>query len=103
MSIEDVLNVLSNRRRRELIRYFETVSATNRRDLSEDLADRLGKEDQRKSIYISLYQNHLPMLDKTGVVRHNRRKGTVSAGENYETALIALRAVEGVIGNGEIE
>jgi hypothetical protein len=49
----------------------------------------------RKRAYIPLYQNHVPKLEKTGVVKTgDRRSIRISKGPTFTVVRDALRAVE---------
>lgn len=51
--------------------------------------------DDRKEIFLELVHTHLPLLDKTGMVAHDRKSGTVRI-EALDTAVVDLicRSVE---------
>lgn len=40
---------------------------------------------QRKRVYISLYQSHLPKLDDAGAVRFDQNRGTISVAEEADS------------------
>lgn len=76
-----VFRILSNRRRREVLRCLR-----DREDSAEigelarqiaarenDVAIEAVTHEQRKSVYTSLHQNHLPRLDDAGVIEADRR------------------------------
>lgn len=46
---------------------------------------------QRKRIYVSLRQTHLPALDDAGVVQFNSDRGNVARDENFEVASVPVR------------
>lgn len=86
---DDVFEVLYNRRRRDIITHLQdndgesTVS-----DLAEHIAAKendttvqMVGSSERKSVYVGLYQNHLPMMDDLGVVDYNKNRGTVHIAE----------------------
>ncbi|MFC4249263.1 hypothetical protein ACFOZ7_20415 [Natribaculum luteum] len=88
LSRDTVFQTLSNRRRRRALRYLiqhrndETVRM---RDLSEWIAAEENGVSrgqvtykQRKRVYTSLYQSHLPALHRDGIVDYDRARGTVS-------------------------
>jgi DNA-binding transcriptional ArsR family regulator len=81
-----VFSVLSNRRRRQVLRYLRTCESTVEvRDLARQVAawendlspDELTYQ-QRKRVYTSLHQTHLPKLDESGFVTYDRDRGTVT-------------------------
>lgn len=87
-----VFDILKNRRRRQVIRHLRDVEgAVTIGDLSEQLA--AWENDvpvpevtykQRKRVYISLHQTHLPKLDDSGVVDYDRRSGAVALNDSIE-------------------
>lgn len=85
VSDDDVFTVLSNCRRREVIRYLsESDGQVSVGELAEHIAvEENGtthqelSSDERKSVYVSLYQNHLPVMDDAGVVDYAENRKTV--------------------------
>ena len=83
-----IFEVLSNERRRLVLRYLqqrEVEEGVDFRDLVDQVAawengttiDRLDSSD-RKCVYTALRQTHLPKLDEFGVVEYDNRRGTVT-------------------------
>ncbi len=88
---DDVFDILRNRRRRYVLEYLREHEGTVALgDLAEALAN-WEREDEdayithrdRKRAYVSLYQTHLPKLDRTGIVEYNQPRGTVTLGPDY--------------------
>ncbi|MDS0299151.1 hypothetical protein NDI76_10385 [Halogeometricum sp. S1BR25-6] len=83
---DDIYSMLSNRRRRLVLNHLRrTEEEVSVRDLSEEVAaleNGIGAEEvtykQRKRVYTSLHQTHLPKLDDVGVVVYDRDRGTIS-------------------------
>ncbi|WP_142858768.1 DUF7344 domain-containing protein [Salinigranum halophilum] len=83
---DTVFSVLSNERRRRVLRFLnEERAGSDIRELSTQLA--AWENDvppeaitykQRKRVYTSLHQTHLPALADAGVVDYDRDRGTVS-------------------------
>lgn len=81
-----IYSMLSNRRRRLVLNYLRrTEEEVSVRDLSEEVAALENGIDanevtykQRKRVYTSLHQTHLPKLDDVGVVVYDRDRGTIS-------------------------
>lgn len=84
ISRDDLFEILSNRRRRQVIQFLEQ-QADGRADLS-DVVDRVAARenetgveglsyDDRKSVHISLYQHHAPKMDEAGVIDYDERTG----------------------------
>ena len=85
LSRDDVFNMLRNQRRRAVLEYLRTVDDTSTLD---ELARHIAAEEndieleqlssqQRKRVYVSLYQNHLPKMDNVGLVSYDKDRGTV--------------------------
>lgn len=83
---ENVLfTVLKNRRRREALRYLRRAEGTaSLRNLAEyvaaeenDVETSQLTSDQRKRVYTTLYQCHLPMMDEAGIVEYDQNRGRV--------------------------
>jgi DNA-binding transcriptional ArsR family regulator len=86
LSKDDVFSLLSNRRRRLALHYLRRSSGSaSVRELSRQIAawengveaDELTYK-QRKRVYTSLHQTHLPKLDDSAVVAYDRDRGTVT-------------------------
>jgi len=103
LSRNDRFDLLSNHRRRYAIHYLrqnggeaslgelaDTVAAWEN-DISPDAVS----YDQRKRVYTSLQQVHLPRMDDMGVVEFDERDGAVEVGPAVENLDIYLEVVEG--------
>jgi len=42
--------------------------------------------DERKRVYVALYQNHLPQLDDVGLIEYDQSRGRVAAGPALQQA-----------------
>lgn len=87
---DTIFDVLRNRRRRYVLRYLgEHEGVVELGALAEALADWESEGDEymtykdRKRAYVSLYQTHLPKLDRAGIVEYNQPRGTVEIGPEY--------------------
>ena len=86
LSRDTVFSILSNQRRRHVIRYLDRNRGTaSLRDLAEriaawenDVPESEVDYKQRKRVYTSLHQTHLPKLDEAGVVEYDRNRGTIT-------------------------
>ena len=84
LSKDEVFNLLRNSRRRAALQYLmERESKATRSELAEHIAAVENgvtptelNSAQRKRVYVSLYQNHLPKMDEYGVIRYDAREGT---------------------------
>ncbi|MBX0322291.1 hypothetical protein EGH21_04495 [Halomicroarcula sp. F13] len=85
LSRDETFEMLSNRRRRYTLHHLQdTESAVPLSDLAEQVAawenDTTVRDisaSERKTVYTSLQQFHLPKMDETGVVEFHQRDGTV--------------------------
>jgi len=88
--LDVVFDLLSNSRRRHVLRYLLTESAsTTLGDLAEYIAgiendkpEQALSSAERKRVYISLYQSHLPKMDEAGVISFENDRKTVELTEN---------------------
>lgn len=86
----EIFNLLKNSRRREVISFLRKHDGSaNLNDLAEHIAAeendttvRQLSSDQRKRVYIGLYQCHLPKMDKLGVIEYDKNRGTVELQES---------------------
>lgn len=88
VSLDDVFEILSNQRRRHVYWYLtERDEPVSLRDLSEYVAaeenekpiDQL-RSQERKRVYVGLYQCHLPKMDAMGFVQFNKARGIIELG-----------------------
>lgn len=85
----DVFHVLQAWRRRETLRFLlENDGEATLGDLADHIAayeteGQVGSTE-RKRVYVSLYQCHLPKLDDLGIVSFEQARGTVTATETIE-------------------
>ena len=90
--LDVVFDLLSNSRRRHVLRYLLTESpSTTLGDLAEYIAgienekpEQALSSAERKRVYISLYQSHLPKMDEAGVINFENDRKTVELTENAE-------------------
>lgn len=87
---DDVYRILSNRRRRYTLHYLLSHETTEVRPLAEQIAawehgidPNEVTYDQRRSVYNSLQQSHLPKLREVNLVRFDKRAGTVALAEDH--------------------
>ncbi len=101
LSRNDAFHVLSNRRRRYALHYLHQCDGSVAlRDLAEQVAawenDTTLAEvesSERKSVYISLHQSHLPKMDEVGVVTYDKDGNVVSLTENASQLAVHLEVV----------
>jgi DNA-binding transcriptional ArsR family regulator len=100
---DQTFETLSNPRRREALRYLRTREDDNPvsiRDLAEQIA--AWENDlptvevtykQRKRVYTSLYQSHLPRLHRYGFIEYDADRGTIELTPQAEALDIYLEVV----------
>ena len=105
VSRDRIFEILSNSRRRRVIRYLKAnadVPEVRIRDLAEQLAaweNETAISDvtykQRKRVYTSLYQSHLPKMAKYGFIEYDKDRGTVALTPETEALDVYLEIVPG--------
>lgn len=85
---ETVFDVLSSQRRRYTLYYLRGVDVADVNEVARQVAAwengvAIGdvERQQRKRVYVSLYQTHVPKLAATGVIEYDADAGTVTLGE----------------------
>lgn len=93
LPVDRVFELLKNQRRREVLRYLESVEeeTVSLSDLAEHIAAiendttvQAISSSERKRVYVGLYQCHLPKMDDMNVVEFDQNRGTISIGPNAE-------------------
>lgn len=85
LSLDVMFELLKNKRRRDLLRYLEEQDdVVTMSDLAEhvaaienDIPEAQLSSQQRKRVYVALYQCHLPILDRADVVNFNKARGLI--------------------------
>lgn len=103
---ETVFDVLSNSRRRFVIKRLVDVEETDLDTLTEELAFIEADPDQRpadhrKNVYVGLYQSHLPRLDEDGFAELGERGRVVTATERTYVAADVLAETREILGGAE--
>ncbi|MEF8779095.1 MAG: hypothetical protein V5A46_00265 [Haloferacaceae archaeon] len=91
LPLDLVYDILRNRRRRMVISQLqETEGELTIGDVSEYIAAVENdkpvsalRSKERKRVYISLYQSHLPKMDDAGVIAYDSDRGTVEPGPAF--------------------
>lgn len=104
LSQDSIFTVLSNARRRFAIKYLNqhtTEDHVELRDLAEQIAaweNDIPVEEvtykQRKRVYTSLYQSHLPKLDELDVVEYDCNRGTIERTDTVDELDVYLEVLE---------
>lgn len=105
--VGDLLTTLANHRRRILIRLVDENVTVSLRSAAAYIAlvesengvscPKQVRSDQRRSVRVTLYQNHVPKLRETSILTMDERQNTLSPGANFGVAVEALRCVSHVI------
>jgi len=82
---DQIYHVLQVSRRRDVLAYLEgTAGPVRMRDVAEQVAAwehdttlQALTSKQRQRVYISLYQTHLPTLDREGIIDYQQSRGVV--------------------------
>lgn len=84
---DELFHLLKSERRRRALRYLLDAESepVRMRTLAEAVAaeeyDKTVEQlhtDERQRVYITLYQSHLPQLDRAGVIDYNQSRGQIT-------------------------
>lgn len=103
LSTDSIFFILSNSRRRGVIhclrRVDEPLDVSRLTTLVAAMENGKAPEEvtysQRKRVYTSLHQSHLPKMDEMGIVTFDRRAGTVAPERGFEEIDVYLEVVPG--------
>lgn len=108
LSTETVCELISNARRRAVIQHIAALDGTETVEMGDLAREIAGAEhdvppatvsaEQRKTVYVSLLQNHLPKLDTAGVVDWNDRSGEVAHGQSVAELAALVESIERACG-----
>jgi hypothetical protein len=103
LSKEEIFDVLQNQRRRYVLHYLERfdepvtlsdlatqVAAWEYRTPVEDVT-----EKQKKRVYTTLQQTHLPKMDEVGIVDYDSDAGTIERTPHTDELTVYLEIVPG--------
>jgi hypothetical protein len=100
LPLDTVFDLLSNHRRRLVLRYLESEGEAALGDLAEVIAGHENDKPraevtatERKRTYVALYQCHVPKLEEADVVETDRSR-EVRAGPNAPQLLSVLESAE---------
>lgn len=99
LPLDHLFEILKNERRRTVLHYLEDHDETvPLGDLAEHVAavenDTTVTQvtsNERKCVYVGLYQCHLPKMDGMGVVAFDKPRGTIDPGEHVDCFRAYLR------------
>lgn len=95
-----VFGLLSVKRRRQTLKFLDD---NNGKGTLSDLAEHIAATEnniephqlssqQRKRVYIGLYQCHLPKMDDADVINFNQARGNIETGPNADQLLRYIKA-----------
>ncbi|MCU4754198.1 ArsR family transcriptional regulator [Halobacteria archaeon AArc-curdl1] len=98
LSKDVIFELLKNRRRREVLQYLLDAEGTvTLGELAEQIAAWENdtevtalSSDQRKRVYVALYQTHLPKMDDAGIVDYDQDRGLISLADNADLLVLYL-------------
>lgn len=90
--IDEMFHILQNERRRDVLRYLQNNEGNiTTSDLAEFIAakecnkpESQLRSQERKRVYVALYQSHLPKMAEAGAVEYDQDRGDVESGEEFE-------------------
>jgi hypothetical protein len=99
--LDRIFAILRNHRRRLVLAYLREHDSTTQGDLARHVAaveneipESAVTSTQRKRVYVSLYQAHLPKLDDFGAISFERDRGTVERTDRTDELLRYLDRFE---------
>jgi len=103
LSLDHVFEILKNERRRTVLHYLAdhegTVSlgelAEHVAAVENDTTVAQVTSNERKCVYVGLYQCHLPKMDDMDIVEFNQNRGRISLGPNADQLNEYLEHSEG--------
>ncbi len=109
LSLDIIFEMLRNRRRQLVLEYLrekdDTVTigelAEHIAAIENDTTVRQLNAQQRKRVYIGLYQCHLPKMDDVDVVEFNQSRGRISPGKHIEPLYEYLDVANGETDGGD--
>ncbi|AEN07876.1 hypothetical protein Halar_0654 (plasmid) [halophilic archaeon DL31] len=109
LSLDVTFEILRNRRRQLVLEFLrerdEMVTigelAEHIAAIENDTTVRQLNAQQRKRVYIGLYQCHLPKMADVGVIEFNKSRGNISPGEHIEPLYEYLDVTNGRTGDGD--
>lgn len=98
LSKDVIFELLKNRRRREVLSYLlEADETVTLGELAEQIAAWENdtevtalSSDQRKRVYVALYQTHLPKMDDAGIIDYDQDRGLITLSENADLLMMYL-------------
>lgn len=101
LDVGEVIEVLGNSRRRQLIHLLYRDSPLSVSDAAQYIAENEHDEvgsSERKSVYVSLLQLHLPAMDDRDTVYYDSDRKTIEKGPTFDCVHDALEVLEDMFG-----
>lgn len=96
MAESEIFVLLANRQRRLLLRVLqESTTPLRTITLAKRMAERAYENptvEDRRTIYLSLYHNHLPRLEEADVIVHHGDEGTIVPDVNFDDVVRILES-----------
>lgn len=99
--LDRIFAILQNHRRRLVLEYLREHDTTTQGDLARhvaavenDIPESAVTSTQRKRVYVSLYQAHLPKLDDFGAISFDQDRGTIERTSRTDELLAYLDRFE---------
>lgn len=90
--LDQIFGILSNQRRRRVLRNLMETKQFELGDLAERLAGQENDKSreqlsskERKRVYVSLYQVHLPKLADVDAITYNKSRGIIEPGPTFDS------------------
>lgn len=93
LTIDEALHLFSNKRRRLVVELVDELGPMEIGVLSDAIATIT--EHKRKSVYVPLYQSHLPKLDENDVIELGERGHHVEPGEHFDASAAFIQDIRG--------
>jgi hypothetical protein len=92
IEMDQVFGILKNKRRRYVLKYLSTAEdVITLSELAEQIAAwECDKEvsqitsQERKRVYVGLYQCHLPKMADVRAISYNKQRGKIERGQHFE-------------------
>ena len=107
LSLDERFEILKNERRRIVLQYLmeadETVRLNDLTDqvtaIENDTTIDVITSEERKRVYVGLYQFHLPKMAKMGVIDYNKDRGDIALTDTGSDLYQECSSENGVRGN----
>lgn len=104
LTLDELGDILVNDRRRATVKLLAARNTTTLRDLSEALAAHEHGDyttNQRKAVYTSLLQTHLPKLDTMGVIDYDDNRNIAYPTDELDTVAELLAHINQATNGGD--